>query len=100
VFVVFVPCADGLHALRVSAGGVSVAWSVAAPRLGSPIVAAGAVWAIEPASGTLFALDIADGRTLYKTSLGGAMQFSTPAATEGFVVAPAGRSVVAVSVVG
>jgi len=97
---VFVPCADGLYALSVSASSVSVAWSVAAPRLGSPIIAAGAVWAIEPLSGTLFALDALDGRLLFKTSLGAAMQFSTPAATEGFVVAPAGRNVVAVSVVG
>ncbi len=97
---VFVPCADGLHALSVSAASVSVAWSVAAPRLGSPIVAAGAVWAIEPSSGTLFALSIVDGHVLFKTSLGAAMRFSTPAATEGFVVAPAGRNVVAVSVVG
>jgi len=98
--VVYVPCADGLYALNVSAGSVSVAWSARAPRQGSPIVAAGAVWAIEPSTGTLFALDVADGRVLFKTSLGGAMRFSTPAATEGFVVAPAGRSVVAVSVVG
>jgi len=98
--VVYVPCADGLYALNVSASSVSVAWSARAPRLGSPIVAAGAVWAIEPSTGTLFALDVADGRVLFKTSLGGAMRFSTPAATEGFVVAPAGRSVVAVSVVG
>ncbi len=97
---VFVPCADGLHALSVGAGSVSVAWSAAAPRLGSPIIAAGAVWAIEPSSGTLFALSFVDGRVLFKTSLGAAMQFSTPAATEGFVIAPAGRNVVAVSVVG
>jgi len=97
---VFVPCADGLYALSVSASSVSVAWSVAAPRLASPIIAAGAVWAIEPSSGTLFALDVLSGRLLFKTSLGAAMQFSTPAATEGFVVAPAGRNVVAVSVVG
>ena len=97
---VFVPCADGLHALSVSAGSVAVAWRAASPRLGSPIIAAGAVWAIEPSSGTLFALGISDGRVLFKTSLGAAMQFSTPAATEGFVVAPAGRNVVAVSVVG
>lgn len=100
VYDVFVPCADGLYALSVSASSVSVAWSVAAPRLASPIIAAGAVWAIEASSGTLFALDVVDGHMLFKTSLGAAMQFSTPAATEGFVVAPAGRNVVAVSVVG
>jgi outer membrane protein assembly factor BamB len=98
---VFVPCADGLVALNVSATAIDVAWSVDVPHLASPIVAAGAVWAIEPSTGTLYALDPSQGRNvLFKTSLGSANQFSTPAATEGFVVAPAGRSVVAVSVVG
>lgn len=96
---VYVPCSDGLYALNVSASSISIAWSSAVPRLASPIVAAGAVWAIEPSSGQLFTLDPSTGRMLFKTSLGTSNQFSTPAATEGFVVAPAGRNVVAVSVV-
>lgn len=96
---VYVPCADGLYALKVTSSSISVAWSTGAPRLGSPILAAGAVWAIEPASGTLFALDPASGRVLYETALGAANRFSSAAATEGFVVAPAGRNVVAVAVV-
>jgi len=80
---VYVPCADGLVALNVSATAIDVAWSVAVPHLASPIVAAGAVWAIEPSTGTLYALDPAQGRNvLFKTSLGAANQFSTPAATE------------------
>jgi hypothetical protein len=95
-----VPCADGLFALKVSATSLEVAWSTGAPRLGSPILAAGAVWAIEASTATLFALDPSQGRNvLFKTSLGAANQFSTPAATEGFVVAPAGRNVVAIATV-
>jgi len=54
---VFIPCADGLVALSVSPTAIAVAWKVAHPVLGSPIVAAGAVWAIEPSSGKLYALD-------------------------------------------
>jgi len=96
---VFVPCADGLYALRVTASSLSVAWHAARPVLGSPIVSAGAVWAIEPSSGTLYALNPASGSVLYSTGLGGAQHFSTPAATDGFVVVPAGQKVVAVSVV-
>jgi outer membrane protein assembly factor BamB len=97
---VYVPCADGLFALKVSATSLEVAWSTGAPRLGSPILAAGAVWAIEASTATLFALDPSQGRNvLFKTSLGAANQFSTPAATEGFVVAPAGRNVVAIATV-
>ena len=97
---VFVPCTDGLYAVSVSAGGLGVAWVAHHPVLGSPIVAAGAVWAIEPSSATLYALDPSNGRVLYSTALPGAQHFSTPAATEGFVVAPAGRQVVAVATTG
>jgi hypothetical protein len=97
--VVFVPCVDGLYALNVSSSSVSVMWRAPHPSLGSPIVSAGAVWAIEPSSGTLFALDLSSGAVRFATSIGAAEHFSTPAATDGFVVAPAGRSVVALSVV-
>src|SRR5439155_1324419 len=84
---VFVPCADGLYALSVTPTSLSVAWRAPRPSLGSPIVSAGAVWAIEPSSGTLYALNPASGSVLYSTGLGGAQHFSTPAATDGFVVA-------------
>jgi len=97
---VFVPCADGLYALAVSSGSVDVAWHAPHPGLGSPIIAAGAVWAIEPGSGLLYALDPSSGAVEYSVSLGSAQHFSTPAATEGFVVAPAGNAVVAISTSG
>jgi hypothetical protein len=95
---VYVPCAEGLYALSLSASTIDVAWHVAHPALGSPIIAAGAVWGIEPDSGRLYALDPATGAVLFMTSLGSAAQhFSTPAATDGFVVAPAGKNVVGIS---
>lgn len=94
---VFIPCADGLVALSVTPTSIGVAWKAVHPVLGSPILAAGAVWAIEPASGTLYALDPSSGGVIYSTNLGGARAFSTPAATEGYVVAPAGTRVVAIS---
>ncbi|MEO8745229.1 MAG: PQQ-binding-like beta-propeller repeat protein [Candidatus Dormiibacterota bacterium] len=93
---VFVPCTDGLYAVSVGPNGWHVLWRANHPVLGSPILSAGAVWAIEPSSATLFALDPNSGNVLYSTPLGAAEHFSTPAATEGFVVAPAGRNVVAI----
>ena len=96
---VFVPCADGLFALSVTSSSIGVAWFAGSLTLGSPIVSAGAIWAIEPSSGSLFALDPASGQVLYRARLGAAEHFSTPAATDGFVVVPAGQKVVAVSVV-
>jgi outer membrane protein assembly factor BamB len=97
---VFVPCVDGLYALSVGAGSVDVAWHAPHPALGSPIVAAGAVWGIEPGSGVLYALDPLSGAVMYSIGLGSAQHFSTPAATEGFVIAPAGNNVVAISTTG
>jgi hypothetical protein len=97
---VLVPCADGLVALSVTQNTFSIAWKAPSPRLGSPIVAAGAVWAIEPETGRLFALALSSGSVLYTANLGGARHFSTPAATEGFVVAPAGAQVEAFAVGG
>src|SRR5207248_2468434 len=91
---VFVPCTDGLYAVAVSSSSLEVAWRVGRPADASPIVSAGAVWAIERGSGTLYALDPANGKVMYSTHLGSARRFSTPAATDGFVVAPAGKRVV------
>ena len=95
---VFVPCVDGLYALAVSDSSISVSWK-AGVSMASPIISAGAVWAIDRSSATLFALDPASGRVLYQLGLGAAEHFSTPAATDGFIVAPAGQNVVALSVV-
>lgn len=97
---VYVPCADGLYAVSVSSSSVDIAWHAPHPALGSPIIAAGAVWAIEPVSGTIFALDPSSGAVLYSAGLGSAQHFSTPAATEGFVVAPAGSNIVAITTAG
>ncbi|HEY3194031.1 MAG TPA: PQQ-binding-like beta-propeller repeat protein [Candidatus Dormibacteraeota bacterium] len=97
---VWVPCSDGLVALSVTRDSIAVAWRAPRPSLGSPIMAAGVLWAIEPGSGTLFALNPASGAIVYSTSLGSARQFSTPGATEGFVVAPAGTHVIAISTAG
>jgi streptogramin lyase len=60
-------------------------------------VAAGAVWAIDLSSATLFALDPSSGSVRYQLGLGVAQHFSTPAATEGYVVTPAGSAIVAVA---
>jgi PQQ-like domain len=95
---VFVPCGDGLIALSATSTSIRVKWRAPHPILGSPIVAAGVVWAIEPDTAKLYALDPSSGAVLYSTALGSARHFNTLAATQGFVVAPAGTHVVAVSI--
>jgi len=94
---VFLPCRDALVAVSVSPTTVSVMWRAARVHMGSPIVAEGAVWAIDVDSATLYALDPESGAVVYSLGLGSAEHFSTPAATQGYVVTPAGSSVVAVA---
>lgn len=94
---VFVPCTDGLYALSISTTSIGVLWHVRHPAMASPIIAAGAVWAIDVSSGVLYALDPTNGAQLFSTGLGKVQHFSTPAAIEGFVVAPGARGVVAVT---
>jgi streptogramin lyase len=86
-----------LVAVSVSAGDASVSWRAAQVHTGSPIVAGGAVWAIDVDSATLFALDPESGAVLYSLGLGSAEHFSTPAATQGYVVTPAGAAIIAVA---
>ena len=94
---VFMPCADALVAVSVTPGSFSVAWRNGQARLASPIVAGGAVWAIDVDTTTLFALTPSTGAVLYQLRLNGGQHFNTPAATEGYVVVPAGNKIVAVA---
>jgi hypothetical protein len=96
---VFVPCSDGLYALAVTGSSLGTAWHADHPQLASPIVTAGYVWGIDAASAVLYALDPSTGSAVFSLPLGTAEHFSTPAATDGFVVAPAGARVVALAVV-
>jgi outer membrane protein assembly factor BamB len=95
---IYVPCVNGLYAVSVSSTSIDQLWRARRPDLASPIIAAGAVWAIDN-SGTLFALDPSSGAVVYSVGLGSAQHFSTPAATEGFVVVPAGRSIAAITTI-
>lgn len=94
---IYVPCTDGVYALSVSSTSIRILWHVRRPAMASPIIAGGAVWAIDVSSGVLYALNPSTGDELFSANLGKVQHFSTPAAIEGFVVAPAARSVVAIT---
>ncbi|MFL5887159.1 MAG: PQQ-binding-like beta-propeller repeat protein [Thermoleophilaceae bacterium] len=92
---VYVPCTDGLAALRVQGQRFSVAWRRTGFNAGPPIVAGGAVWTIDRDSGALHGYDAATGRDKTSVDLGGAIGFPTPAAAGNLLVAPARDSVAA-----
>lgn len=96
----YLACRDEVAAVRVDPGAssFSVSWRQRRDAPGGPILAFGALWVIDTGSGTLAALDPADGRTLYSYPGGSAMHFVTPAAAGSHVYAVLGRKLVAVVV--
>jgi outer membrane protein assembly factor BamB len=91
----FVPCTDGLVALRISGSSFSTAWSSASFNAGPPIIAGGAVWSIDTGSGTLTAFAPDSGQVLATQSLGSVTHFATPSAGGGRLFAPASDQIVA-----
>ncbi len=90
---VYVPCTDGLHALRVSGNSFSEVWQ-AGSSAGPPIVAGGLVWTIDSGA-TLHGYAPASGSSVVSVDLGSATHFPTPAAGGGRLFAPADNQVVA-----
>jgi outer membrane protein assembly factor BamB len=90
---VYVPCSDGLYALRVSGDSFGLAWK-ATGSTGPPIVAGGAVWTIDDA--TLRAYAPGSGSSIATFDLGNQVtHFPSPSAGSGRLFAPAGSQVVA-----
>jgi outer membrane protein assembly factor BamB len=90
---VYVPCIDGLVALRIGADRFDVAWRSPSVSTAAPIVAAGVVWAVD-AKGTLTAYDPATGAPRFTNPLGPVTHFGSPAASKGLLVAATGNQVV------
>jgi outer membrane protein assembly factor BamB len=90
----FVPCTDGLVALRVSGNSFSTAWKSDSFNAGPPVLAGGAVWAIDTDSGTLRAFAPDSGRVVTTADLGSVTHFATPSAGGGRLFAPANDQVI------
>jgi outer membrane protein assembly factor BamB len=90
---VFVPCTDGLQALRVSGNSFSTAWQ-AGSSAGPPIVSGGVVWTID-SGGTLHGYAPNTGSEVASADLGSVTHFATPAAGGGRLFAPADTQVIA-----
>jgi outer membrane protein assembly factor BamB len=90
---VYVPCLDGLVALRLGADRFDVAWRSPSVSTGAPVAAAGLVWAVD-AKGTLTAFDPATGVPRFTNPLGPVTRFGSPAASRGLLVAATANQVV------
>jgi outer membrane protein assembly factor BamB len=94
--VVFVPCGDGLRAVRVGPGdSFSVEWSAPSPAPVCPVVAGGMVWGVTR-SGRLVGLDEQSGRVGVNLPVG-SIQTSFPSLSSagGRIFAQGGDAVVA-----
>jgi outer membrane protein assembly factor BamB len=87
--VVYLPCTDGVRAVRVdSAGQLHVLWQASGQIAGSPVVGGGRVWALDQYGGVLHALDPANGQSLAQVSVGVTSRFATPAIYGSLVLVP------------
>jgi hypothetical protein len=87
--VVYVPCTDGLRAVRIhDDGSMEVLWHADSAVTGSPVLGGGRLWSLQPDAGVLHALDPVTGRTLSRTSVGVTSRFATPALSGRDVIVP------------
>jgi outer membrane protein assembly factor BamB len=90
---VYVPCVDGLAALRVSGSALTQAWRGPGFRAGPPIVAGGAVWTVDLDGGVLYALDARTGHVRFQTGIDSPAQFTTPTAAGEWIYVGGGSRV-------
>ncbi len=77
---VYVPCADGLRAVRIDgAGKLTVGWHADSSITGSPVLGGGRLYSLNPEAGVLHALDPATGRVRERVAVGATSRFATPA---------------------
>jgi outer membrane protein assembly factor BamB len=94
---IFVPCTDGIRAVDVAGGRITVAWHASEGQTtGPPVVGGGAVWSVGIGNGVLYALDPATGSTRASLPVGPVEHFATPTLSGGMVFVPTAAGVVAV----
>jgi outer membrane protein assembly factor BamB len=95
---VYVPCRDGLAAVRLEAGPrFAVAWHGPRFPAGPPIVAGGVVWTLDLAGGELYGFDPPSGAVRFRLPVGPLPHFASPASGGGRIFVPSGDRVVAFS---
>jgi len=94
---IYVPCTDGLVALRLSEDGgrFDVAWRSDGVDAGSPIVAGGLVWTADESAAALVGFDPATGDEVVRQRLAAVSHFGSPASASGCIFVPTLRTITA-----
>jgi hypothetical protein len=82
---VFVPCTDGVRAVRIHANSFDELWHASGDITGSPVAGADTVWSLDPGGGTLAVLDAGTGHVVTSHSVGTTSRFATPTLWRGVV---------------
>jgi hypothetical protein len=86
---VYVPCTDGVRAVRIdSTGHLHVLWHAASGTAGSPVAGGGRVFALDQGAGVLHALDPASGASRAALAVGAVSRFATPAVSGDRLIVP------------
>jgi len=96
--VIYVPCTNGLFALKVEGSAFSILWNNTRFYAGSPIVVGGAVWTIDTDAAMIHAVSMFNGTEIFSYPLGSEVHFVTPSAADGLVFATGDNSVYAFSI--
>lgn len=87
--VVYLPCTDGVRALRVDPRGhLHVKWHFSPAVSGSPLVGGGRVWILDQGGGVLYAADPRTGKPREHIGVGVTTRFATPALYGDLVLVP------------
>jgi outer membrane protein assembly factor BamB len=92
----YVPCGDGIHALSISANSFSKKWTGQSISAAPPIIAGGAVWAIDNGRGKLYAFSISSGTSVFSYQLGQVNRFTTPSSGDGRIFTATGAQIVSI----
>jgi outer membrane protein assembly factor BamB len=96
--VLYVPCADGVRQVRVGPGArLDLGWRAPGAVSGSPVVGGRTVYSLDPAGGTLYALDAERGRVRASAPVGQTSRFATPTLAGGLVLVGTLTGVVALA---
>ncbi len=93
-----VPCTDGIVALQVGLGSepsFNVIWRGPNFVAGPPVVAGETAWTVDVTNGLIYALDISDGHTLFKDSIGSVTRFTSSAIGDGQIIVAANGQILA-----
>ncbi len=95
---VFVPCSDGLRAVRIwTDGSIHAVWRTGSGAAGPPVVGGGAIWSLNVEAGDLVELEVGTGAATARVAVGAVPHFASPTLWSGRVFVGTMHGVVAVA---